>query len=178
MSTKCRTCERFLGLSSDRLCHDCLQVETHLANYLASPKGQDFVRNLFPKIDNWPEWDYEAVLRENEVEVVWHRDYWYSMGWRHGSMGINADDETIARKSAAIFVSLWLRGFSCSFADNISHGFAMWLELQNQRYSFELTKELGDAIIELEDHNCIYGDGLEAWNKLVDSARLLRGREQ
>ena len=79
-----------------------------------------------------------------------------------------------------MFVSLWLRRFSCSFADNLAHGYAMWLELQNQRYSFELTKELGDALIEMSDNGMgpDFADDSGAWNKLVDSARLLRERER
>jgi len=148
---------------------------------MQSPKGQDFVRRKhLPKIDNWPEWDYEAVLRENEVEVEKAGKYWYTLGWRHGSVSINADNEIIARKSAAMFISLFLRGFTCSFADNIAHGYAMWLELQDRRYSFELTKDLGDAVIEMSDNGMgpDFTDDSDAWNKLVDSARLLRERER
>ena len=49
------------------MCDNCYEVETRLEDYLKSQKGQDFVRQHLPTIDNWPEWDYEAVLRENEV---------------------------------------------------------------------------------------------------------------
>jgi len=149
-----------------------------LTDYMKSPEVQDFVRNLLPKVDNWPEWDHEAVLRENGATVEKDGDYWWTLGWRMGGMGINADDETIARKSAAMFIELFMRGFTCSFADNVAHGYAMWLELQNQRYSFELTKELGDAIIEMDGRAEVAEAVGDAWNKLVDSAKLLRKREQ
>jgi hypothetical protein len=140
---------------------------------------RDTFRHLCPPLDNWPEWDYEAVLRDNEATVGQAGEYWWTLGWRHGSMGINADDEIIARKSAAMFIELWLRGVTASFADNIAHGYAMWLELQDQRYSFELTKELGNAIIEMSNNGMgpDTDDG-GAWNKLVESAKLIRGREQ
>jgi len=176
----CKTCGQ-PATGEDIRCDTCRQVETHLADYLESPKGQDFVRNLLPKMDNWPEWDHEAVLRENEATVEKDGDYWYAMGWRHGGMGINADDETIARKSAALFISLWLRGFTASFADNVAHGFAMWLELQNQRRSFELTKKLGDAVLKMNSCRniaCVSYEEEAAWDKLVDLAKLLNEGEE
>jgi len=156
-------------------------VEDNLVEYLESPKGQDFVRQRLPTLDNWPEWDYEAVLRKNEATVEKDGDYWYAMGWRHGGMGINADDEVIARKSAALFIELWLRGLTASFADNVAHGFAMWLELQNQRRSFELTKELGDAVLKMNSCRniaCVSDEEEAAWDKLVDLAKLLNEREE
>lgn len=169
----CRTCGYCYS------CKNCVEARRQLEARISGPKGLDYLRGIMPKLDNWPEWDYEAVLRKNDVEVVRAGDYWYTLGWRHGSESINADDEVIARQSAAIFVSLWLRGFSASFADNMAHGYAMWLELQDQRYSFELTKELGNAIIEMSDNGMgpDTDDG-GAWNKLVDSAKLIHGREQ
>ena len=41
-----------------------------------SPNGWDFVRKLIPHLDDWVDghpdtWDYDAVLRENEVQVEW-----------------------------------------------------------------------------------------------------------
>jgi len=179
----CKTCGTVNWLTG-RKCQNCYEVEAHLEDYMASPKGRDFVRNLLPKADNWPEWDYEAVLRANEATVEKDGDYWWTLGWRHGSMGINADDEVIARKSAAMFIELWLRGLTASFADNVAHGYAMWLELQNQRYSFELTKELGDAIIEMEAIAFSEGQGPRtpeqnaAWDKLVESAKLFKERDE
>jgi hypothetical protein len=140
------------------------------------PEVQDFVLSLLPKLDNWPEWDYEAVLRENGATVKRDGDYWYTMGWRLGSMGFNVDDEVIARKTAALFIELFMRGFTCSFADNVAHGYAMWLELQNQRYKIEVTKELGDAVLKMNSCRniaCVSDEEEAAWDKLVEFAKLL-----
>ena len=180
MEQACKTCGKMTWFDVG-LCNACYEVEENLEEYLKSPKGQDFVRQHLPRLDNWPEWDYEAVLRENEVSVVRAGDYWYGLGWRHGSESINADNEVIARKSAAVFVSLWLCGVTASFADNLAHGFAMWLELQDQRYSFELTKELGNAVLKLNSCRniaCMSDEEEAAWDKLVESARLCNKREQ
>ena len=177
MSKKCTTCGQTVDMFDQ--CLNCLRIEQGLSEYLESPKGQDFVRNLLPKLDNWPEWDYEAVLKKHEITVEQGRKYWWPMSWRHGSIGLNTDDEVIARKCAALFAELFLRGVTCSFADNLAHGFAMWLELQNQRYSFELTEDLGDAVLKMNScrNTACMSNEEAAWDKLVESARLLRERE-
>jgi hypothetical protein len=107
-----------------------------------------------PLLDDWvngqPDaWDYEAVLRENNVTVEWcdtlvdvvdgngnktpagDMASW-SMSWKHGTMDIGPTTEVIARKAAALFVSLWLRGVSASFADKLMDGFVVYLERQEQ----------------------------------------------
>lgn len=86
-----------------------------------------------PKLDDWVDsrpdaWDYDAILAENSVVVEWC-DGW-SLSWKHGTIYIGLTTETIARKAAALFVSLWLRGVSASFADKIIDGFVMFLEQQ------------------------------------------------
>jgi hypothetical protein len=160
---------------------NCYEVEERLTSYLKSPKGLAFVRRQMPLIDNWPDWDYEAVLTEHAATVSRSDEYWWTLSWRHGSMGINANDEVIARKSAAVFIELFNRGFSCSFADNLAHGFAMWLELQNQRHLFELTKDLGNATLKMNSWRYaadMSEEEMAAWTKLVDTAKLLKEREQ
>jgi hypothetical protein len=133
-----------------------------------------------PTLNNWPRWDYEAVLSEYGVTVEQTDEYWWSMDWRYGCNAFNVDDETIARQVSALFAELFLRNFSASFADNVSHGYGMWLKLQDQRYSFELTEDLGDAVIEMEA--IAYSEGLGpktpeqtvAWDKLVETARVFK----
>jgi len=120
--------------------------------------------DLLPALDDWVDghpdaWDFEAVLRENKVQVEWcdkvvdgcgtvHRAGEYagwSMTWKHGVMFIGPVSETIARKAAALFVSLWLRGLSASFADKLMDGFIMFLELQDgTRLTFLAEIDVGD----------------------------------
>lgn len=47
-------------------------------------------------------------------------------------MFIGGTSETIARKAGALFVCLWLRGVSASFADKLMDGFVVFLERQNE----------------------------------------------
>lgn len=97
-------------------------------------------------VDGHPDaWDYEAVLHDNEVIVEWC-DQMTSDGetfeplpvslcgwgfyWKHGAIHIGQTTETIARKAAALFVSLWQRGVSASFCDKLMDGFIIFLERQ------------------------------------------------
>ena len=155
-------------------CNTCREVEDHLEDYMRSPKGQDFVQKCMPTLNNWPDWDHEAVLSKHAITVEQDGEYWWSMNWRHGNMGFNVDDEVIARQCSALFAELFLRNFAASFADNVAHGYAMWLELQDQRYSFELTEELGDAILHMDGRAEVADAVKEAWNKLVETARVLK----
>jgi hypothetical protein len=92
------------------------------------------------KLDDWvngkPDaWDYEAVLRDNEVTVDSLADECYEfqghqLCWKHGFMHVPTDNEVHARKAAALFVELYLRGISASFADILMDGFLSHLELQ------------------------------------------------
>jgi hypothetical protein len=87
------------------------------------------------RLDDWKDgkcdaWDYEAVLTEHEVTVEPMEDvtHGYSLCWKHGFMNVPTYDETHARKAAALFVELWLRDVSASFADKLMGGFLFWLE--------------------------------------------------
>jgi len=115
-----------------------------------------FARKAMPLLDDWVDghpdaWDYDAVLRENDVQVEWcdtmidgegieHRAgefAGWSMSWKHGVIFVGRVSETIARKAAALFVSLWLRGVPASFCDKLMAGFIMFLERQeNTRLTF------------------------------------------
>jgi hypothetical protein len=93
---------------------------------------------MIPLLDDWviggPDaWDYEAVLTENKAEMTWNDtvDGW-SLAWQHGCIFIGNTTEMIARKAAALFMSLWLRGVSASFADKLMDGFIIFLERQNE----------------------------------------------
>ena len=94
-----------------------------------------------PPLDDW---DYDAVLQENGVIVEWcdalvdgngneHRAGEFAdwgFHWKHGAIHIGPTSEIIARKAAALFVSLWLRGVSASFCDKIMSGMIWCWELQ------------------------------------------------
>jgi len=101
-----------------------------------------------PLLDDWVDgkpdaWDYEKVLAENEVKVLFYDDSW-CLCWHHGSMGLGDTSRTIARKASALFVCLWLRGVSASFADKLMDGFIVYLERQEEG----ATKNLAAALFE------------------------------
>jgi len=179
--SKCITCDR--DTVYYKQCANCQIMEEGLPHFIQSHGGVDFVRKLLPKVDNWPDWDYEAVLEKHKATVEKGDHYWWYLGWRHGSLGLNVDDEVIARKSAAVFIELFQRGFVCSFADNLAHGFAMWLELQAGRRSIEMTPELCEAIVDMDDLGYTEGRGpvtkerILAWDNLVKSAERITGRK-
>ena len=86
------------------------------------------------KLDDWfdgtPDaWDYEAVLREHKVIVVKLYRRGYQLCWREGFMHIPTNNGVHARKAAALFVELWLRGVSASFADKLMDGYLTNLEI-------------------------------------------------
>jgi len=127
----CEVCGTPTPVRGTKRCHNCWEVEGRLADYMKSPGGQDFVRGLLTPVDDWEnEMWYEAVLKEHEATVEKTDKYWWSLGWRHGTMGFNTDNEIRARKMAALFIELWMRGFSASFADHIVSGFDLWLDIQ------------------------------------------------
>lgn len=139
---KCTTCGK-QHLSGGDLCNNCWEVERRLADYLKSPKGVQQVRDAMPILDDWVDgkadaWDYDAVLRDYEVTVerAVPVDHGYVLFWEHGTMGVQTGNETHARKAAALFVELWLRGVSASFADKLMDGFLFMLE---RREKFEKT---------------------------------------
>jgi hypothetical protein len=148
-----------------------------LDKYLKSQAGRDFVRKRMPTLNDWPRWDYEAVLSKHGITVEQTDEYWWSMDWKYGCNAFNVDDEVIARQVSALFAELFLRNFAASFADNVAHGYGMWLELQDQRYSFELTEDLGNAVLMLDScHNtaCLTDEEMAAWDKLVETAGVLK----
>jgi hypothetical protein len=123
-------------LRPDNICPDDFSVEA-------------YELQRFPTLDDWVDrkshtWDCEAVLLENEITVAWgdtlvdgsgnrHRagDFaGWGFYWKHGTIHIGRTAEIIARKAAAMFVSLWLRGVSASFADKLTDGYICFLERQ------------------------------------------------
>ena len=98
--------------------------------------------NCLPPLDDWKDgrpdaWDYDAVLTEKGVDGNGneHRAGEFAgwgLCWKHGAIHIGQTSEMIARKAAALFVSLWLRGVSASFCDKIMSGMVWFWELQER----------------------------------------------
>jgi len=137
-TTSCEICGKPTISLGTKRCNNCWEVEHRLKDYLKNPKGQEFARSQMPLLDDWVDgtpdaWDYEAVLRENSAEVEWsdNVDGW-NLTWKHGYMFIGSTAETIARKAGALFICLWLREVSASFADKLMDGFVVFLERQNE----------------------------------------------
>ena len=145
----CETCGTPTPFTGTRRCNNCWEVERRLPDYTKSPKAWDFMRQHIPKLDDWaggkPDaWDFEAVLKENGVVVEWcdtlvdgngneHRaceSAGWGFHWKHGAIHIGQTTEIIARKAAALFVSVWLRGVSASFSDKIMSGMILFWESQ------------------------------------------------
>ncbi len=128
----CETCGQPTPMLGTKRCDGCWEVEHRLGDYMKHPKGLDFVRGLLPKLDDWVDgkpdaWDYEAVLRRHGVTVEQVGDG-RSLGWRHGSMYVATDNREHGRKAAALFVELWLRGVSASFAGKLMDSHLFFLE--------------------------------------------------
>ena len=143
----------------DRRCRDCFAVENRLESYLKNPAGLAKFMSLLPRpaLDDWhetslhryePGWDYEDVLRYNEVTVEWCHELvdgegtvseappdlcGWGLSWAHGAMHIGQTTEAIAREAAALFVSLWNLGVSASFADKLMDGYMTYLERQENK---------------------------------------------
>jgi len=107
--------------------------------------------NCLLPLDDWVDgkpdaWDYEAVLRDNGAIIEWcdtlvdgngnrHRAgelAGWGFYWEHGAIHIGRTTEIIARKAAAVFVSLWMRSVSASFCDKIMSGMIWFWELQER----------------------------------------------
>ena len=161
MTVPCETCSTPTAYEGTKRCNNCWEVERRLPDYLKSPKAWEFVRKLLPKLDDWKDshpdaWDYDAVLKENGVTVEWcdtlvdgngneHRAGEFAgwgFYWKHGAIQIGQCSEQIARKAAALFVSLWLRGVSASFCDQIMSGMIWFWELQERREPVNSTTTL------------------------------------
>jgi len=137
MRVPCEICGQSTIYTGTKRCTNCWEVEHRLPEYLKNARGQAFARQHMPLLDDWVDgkpdaWDYEAVLHENEVTVEWLGEWLggWSFGWKHGGILVGNTTETIARKAAALFISLWLRGVSASFADKLMDGFILFLERQ------------------------------------------------
>ncbi len=96
--------------------------------------------DIIPLLDDWVDgvpdsWDYELVLKENNVLVeprgLAKGSTWY-LSWDQGFIQIGKTDCVIALKAAALFVSLWLRAVSASFAVKLMQGYILFLEIQNE----------------------------------------------
>lgn len=146
----CETCGKPTPYFGTKRCDNCWEVERRLDAYLVTPQALVFVRQFIPALDDWADskpdaWDYEKVLTDNDVHVEWC-DQLTSDGvtyepapsdlcgwgfyWQYGAIHIGRTSLVIARKAAALFVSLWLRGVSASFADKLMDGFITFLERQ------------------------------------------------
>lgn len=86
-------------------------------------------RLVYPPLEGWPSWNYDAILREQGVLVEWRDDGWF-LTWRHGYMYLGPTSETIARQAAALFVGLYLRRVSAQLADALVEGYIEFLERQ------------------------------------------------
>lgn len=147
----CEVCGKSTICTSTKRCNACWEVEGRLEEYLKHPRGQAFARKHMPPLDDWVDgkpdaWDYEAVLTENDAKVVWSNTVVDSEGnhttseicagwhftWKYGAMFIGDVRETVARKAAAMFISLWLRGVTASFADKLMYGYLVFLERQEE----------------------------------------------
>jgi hypothetical protein len=147
MTVPCKIRPTPTAYEGTKRCNNCWEVERRLPDYLKSPKAWEFVRKLLPKLDDWVDghpdaWDYDAVLRDNGVVVDGNGNKHragefagWSFHWKHGAIHIGRTTEIIARKAAALFVSLWLRGVSASFCDKIMSGMIWFWELQEGRSS-------------------------------------------
>jgi len=88
------------------------------------------MRSLPYTLDDWVDgepdaWDYMAVLRDNDAFVSFSTGDGWSLFWEHGSMSIGLVKHDLAHKAAALFIELWLRGVSASFANKMMDGYIL-----------------------------------------------------
>ncbi len=107
-----------------------------MARFVKNVMKANSLRDCIPLLDDWVDgkpdsWDYETVLKENNVTVELDTVDWY-LCWVHGAIQLGKTTEVNARKSAALFVSLWLRAIAAPFANHIMQGYLMWLEVQDE----------------------------------------------
>jgi hypothetical protein len=84
------------------------------------------------KLDDWDDgipdsWDYTAVLFDYKATVKFDVEFGWSLSWEHGVMGIRLtySESDLAYRAAALFIELWLRGVSASFADKLMDAYIM-----------------------------------------------------
>jgi hypothetical protein len=66
----CDICGRPTPFTGTKRCNLCWSVESHLAEYLESPKAQAVVRELLPKLDDWRESRPDASNQRPLVAVA------------------------------------------------------------------------------------------------------------
>jgi hypothetical protein len=113
--------------------HKAFDRHSTLGMRLVSISEEVLEKITMPVLDDWDEnfpegWDYESVLTEWDVTVHHEETGWYLV-WTHGVIGLGENTEPNARKLSALFVSLWIRAVSASFADKLVTGFAFYLDL-------------------------------------------------
>lgn len=73
-----------------------------------------------PKCDAGFELDHEVILEANNVKVEFDAEHgFWSLIWKHGTMGISQCPEKVARETAGLFIYLWLKRIPASIADKI-----------------------------------------------------------
>ena len=77
------------------------------------------------------EW-YDTLVDGNGNEHRAGEFAGWGFHWKHGAIHIGRTTEIIARKAAALFVSLWLRGVSASFCDKIMSAMVWFWQLQER----------------------------------------------
>jgi hypothetical protein len=130
----CETCGSLTTYKKRKKCINCWEVERRLSDYVENSKGREFVRSFLPCLDDWVDgqpdaWDFEAVLKEHKVQVTYDAEYEdWALTWEQGTMciGLSHGEEELARRAAALFIELWNRGVSASFADKLMNGYIMW----------------------------------------------------
>ncbi len=135
----CEICGRNDSFTVGGRCQICWILVRDLPAFLTTPGGLMFARKHMPLLDDWvgnkaDAWDYEAVLKENNVNVFQDtvEDIGWYMSWQHGTMHFGIMPEIYARKASALFVSLWLRSVSASFANKLVSGYIMYLNFQEE----------------------------------------------
>jgi hypothetical protein len=147
-----------------------------------------------PLLDDWaggkPDaWDYEAVLAANEVKVEWWHELTgdgetfteappefcgWGFSWKYGAIDIGQTSEGIARKAAALFVSLWKLGVSASFCDKLMDGYISFLERQGSEaltFLAEITHySHGGAFFRLTRENFCTSESFEYAEKHIIQA--------
>lgn len=90
------------------------------------------MRSLPHVLDDWVDghpdaWDYVAVLFDHGAHMSFDLTYGWSMSWEHGTIGVGLPraEYELARKGAAVFIEMWLRGVSASFAVKLMEGFIL-----------------------------------------------------
>lgn len=135
LCSPCGICGRNDSFTVGGTCSICWVLARDLPSFLATSGGLMFARKYIPILDDWvgnkaDAWDYDIVLRDNSVDMFLDDDNYWAMSWKQGTMGFGIKSEIHARKAAALFVSLYLRSISASFASKLVTGYLMYLELQ------------------------------------------------